>query len=376
VPRASPPGRRDAGRLEATSDTRPEMRAAAWLAPGQIETVGRPRPRAEPGQAVIAVAACGICGSDLHSFDSGFAARPGQVLGHELSGVVVEAPQVEGLEPGARVVVRPLIPCGECDTCGRGEPQLCTQGLAQSIGYGSDGGFAEYVLVPRAEVGLTVFPLPDSVDDRAAALVEPLAVALHAVGRAPRVQGAEALVLGAGTIGLGVAAFLRLGGVASVTVVDPSPLRLEAAMKIGADAVIDPGADESDRAAGPSARDPDAPAAPTDGPESADLVFECAGAAGTISTAIRAVRPGGAIIVSALFGRRVQFSPDRLTAKEALLIGAFGYRDEFPAVIDALASSAIDAEHLISHELPLERIADAFRLQADPAASLKVLVRP
>jgi 2-desacetyl-2-hydroxyethyl bacteriochlorophyllide A dehydrogenase len=339
------------------------VRAAAWLAPERIEPTERERPRAEAGQAVVAVAVCGICGSDLHSFKSGFAARPGQVLGHELAGTVVEAPGVAGLEPGARVVVRPLIPCGECDACRRDDPQLCADGIARSIGYGSDGGFAEQVLVPRAEVGLTVFPLPDSVDDRAAALVEPLAVALHAVGQAPRVEGREALVLGAGTIGLGVAAFLKLGGAAKVTVVDPSPLRREAAVKIGADAVVDPLADDADAAA-------------SAGPESADVVFECAGAARTISDAIKAVRPGGAVVVSALFGRRIEFSPDRLTAKEASLIGAYGYRDEFADVIEALASGAVDAEALISHELALDQIDKAFRIQADPEQSLKVLVRP
>jgi threonine dehydrogenase-like Zn-dependent dehydrogenase len=368
--------------LEASTDTL-RMRAAAWLEPERIEPTERARPRAAPGQAVVAVAACGICGSDLHSFKSGFATRPGQVLGHELSGTVVEAPGVEGLAPGARVVVRPLMPCGECDACRRGESQLCRDGLARSIGYGSDGGFAEQVLVPRAEVGLTVFPLPDSVDDRAAALVEPLAVALHAVRQAPRLEGAEALVLGAGTIGLGVAAFLKLEGAATVTVVDPSPLRREAALKVGADHVLDPLASApspeaepgaSDRAGEASGRRVAAVGAA--GAESADVVFECAGAARTISDAIKAVRPGGAVVVSALFGRRVELSPDRLTAKEALLIGAFGYRDEFADVVAALASGAIDAESLISHELPLERIGEAFRIQADPQRSLKVLVRP
>jgi 2-desacetyl-2-hydroxyethyl bacteriochlorophyllide A dehydrogenase len=353
------------------------VRAAAWLAPERIEPTERERPRAGAGQAVVAVAVCGICGSDLHSYKSGFAARPGQVLGHELAGTVVEAPGVAGLEPGARVVVRPLIPCGECDACRRGDPQLCADGIARSIGYGSDGGFAEQVLVPRAEVGLTVFPLPDSVDDRAAALVEPLAVALHAVRQAPRVEGAEALVLGAGTIGLGVVAFLKLGGAAKVTVVDPSPLRREAAVKIGVDAVVDPLAGEAKPGGPPAAPGADAaPGTASAGPESADVVFECAGAARTISDAIKAVRPGGAVVVSALFGRRIEFSPDRLTAKEALLIGAYGYRDEFADVIESLASGAIDAETLISHELPLERIDEAFRIQADPEQSLKVLVRP
>jgi 2-desacetyl-2-hydroxyethyl bacteriochlorophyllide A dehydrogenase len=333
------------------------MRAVEWEGPERLRLVERPEPRAAPGQAVVAVAACGICGSDLHSYRSGFAARPGQVLGHEFSGVVVEAPGVDGIEPGSRVTVRPLMPCGECAACRRGDPQLCVRGLADSVGYGRDGAFADRVLVPRAEVGLTVFPLPDAVDDRAAALTEPLAVALHAVRRGPDISGADALVLGAGTIGLGVVAFLRLAGAASITVVDPSPLRRRAAVVQGADLCLDPAAADAEAA-------------------SADLVFECAGADATMAAAIRAVRPGGAVVVSALFGRRVEFSPDRLTAKEASLVGAFGYRDEFAAVIEALASRAVDVEPLVSHELPLERIDEAFRIQGNAAASLKVLVRP
>jgi 2-desacetyl-2-hydroxyethyl bacteriochlorophyllide A dehydrogenase len=332
------------------------MKAVEWEAPGRLRLTERADPRPEPGQAVVAVAACGICGSDLHSYRDGFAARRGQVLGHEFAGTVAEAPGVEGLAIGDRVVVRPLIPCGECEACRRGDPQLCARGLELGIGYAFDGAFAERVLVPRAVVGLTVFPLPDSVDDRAAALVEPLAVACHAVRRGPEPRWREALVLGAGTIGLGVAAFLRLGG-ASVTVVDPSPLRREAAISLGARTALDPASEQ--------------PA-----PDSYDLVFECAGADATMAAAIRAVRPGGTVVVSALFGRRVEISPDRFSVKEAALVGAFGYRDEFPAVIEALASGTIDAGALVSHELPLERIDKAFQIQADPAESLKVLVRP
>ncbi|HEY0277685.1 MAG TPA: alcohol dehydrogenase catalytic domain-containing protein [Solirubrobacterales bacterium] len=357
------------------------MRAVEWEAPGRLRLTERPGPRAEPGQAVVAVAACGICGSDLHSYRDGWAARPGQVLGHEFVGTVVEAPRVEGLAPGTRVVVRPLIPCGECDPCRRGDPQLCARGLKLGIGYAFDGAFAERVLVPRAVVGLTVFPLPDSVDDRAAALVEPLAVACHAVRRGGDPGGREALVLGAGTIGLGVAAFLRLGG-ASVTVVDPSPLRRQAAASIGRPAAdtlepppaaarpADPSAPplSSIRTLDPAVERPDA--------DAFDLVFECAGADATMAAAIRAVRPGGAVVVSALFGRPVEISPDRFSVKEAALVGAFGYRDEFAEVIETLASGAIDAIALVSHELPLERIDEAFQIQSDPSESLKVLVRP
>ena len=185
-----------------------DMRAAVWFGPGELRVVDREAPEAAPGQAVVEVAACGVCGSDLHSFAHGLAVKPGNVLGHEFSGRVVEAPGVEGLAVGDRVTVRPLLPCGECDRCRAGRLQLCEGRRDRDIGYGSPGAFAERVLVPDAIVGRTVFRLPDAVDDVAGALVEPVAVALHAVGVARAGSDDVVLVSGAGTIGLTVTALL------------------------------------------------------------------------------------------------------------------------------------------------------------------------
>lgn len=364
------------------------MLAASWEAPEQLRLVELPEPRAADGEAVIEVARCGICGSDLHSFRSGFFAKPGQVLGHEFSGTIVEAPGCPELAPGTRVTARPLIPCGRCRACLAAQPQLCEAGGEQNIGYARHGAFAERVLVPRAVVGQTVFPLPDSVDDRAGALVEPLAVGLHAVRQAEARQGQLAVVLGAGTIGLAVVSFLRLAGVEHVLVADPSPLRREAARGLGADAVVDPLAEElrdavaargvgartgagGDRAgaAGGSA------AAGARGPR-ADVVIDCAGAAGSLGDALAVARPGGIVVLCAMYARRLELSPDRLTGRELTLRGSFAYSHEFPDVIDALAGGRIDADAFISHELALREIERAFRIQADAGASLKVLVAP
>src|ERR1700754_112937 len=157
------------------------MRAAAWMAPGRLSLVDRDDPVASAGQAVVQVSACGVCGSDLHSFRDGLAVKPGNVLGHEFCGRVLTAPGVDGLAAGGRRGVRPLMPCGGCDRCRAGELQLCEGTHESDIGYGSAGAFAERVLVPRAVVGETVFVLPPTVDDSGGALAEPLAVALHAV---------------------------------------------------------------------------------------------------------------------------------------------------------------------------------------------------
>jgi 2-desacetyl-2-hydroxyethyl bacteriochlorophyllide A dehydrogenase len=334
------------------------MRAALWQAPETLELADVDEPAPEPGQAVVEVAACGVCGSDLHTYAHGLLGEPGMVLGHEFSGTVLAAPGVDGLEPGVRVTARALIPCGRCARCREGELHLCEGGAARIIGYGFKGAFAERVLIPRAIVGETVFPLPDAVGAEGGALVEPLAVALRAVRRSGDVEGRTVLVLGAGMIGLGVTRFLRLSGAKTIVVADLSALRREAALGVGADAVVDPGRER-----------------PSDAIR-ADVVVECAGARASLSEGLRAVRAGGTLTIAAVFGRKVEVPIDRVTEKELTLRGSFAYRDEFPAVIAALAAGDVEPRAFVSHRFMLDDVSAAFRTQLDKDASLKVLVTP
>jgi 2-desacetyl-2-hydroxyethyl bacteriochlorophyllide A dehydrogenase len=347
------------------------MKALEWQAPEQLALVDREPPEAGPGQAVVAVANCGICGSDLHSYRHGMAAQPGQILGHEFCGTVLDAPEVDGLAPGDFVAVRPLIPCGKCDRCRAGDPQLCEAGHASNIGYGTPGGFAERVLVPRALVGETIFPLPAGIDDRAAALIEPLSVSLRAVRLADLDADDVVVVFGAGTIGLGATRFAALHKPGRLIVVDPSSLRRERALALGADIVVDPGAEDTTEvvraetgagAFGLGAR--------------ADVVIDCAGAPAAFREALKVVRQGGTMVLCAMYGRKLEMSPDRITEKELTIHGSFAYKDEFPMVIDHLAAGDVDAELFISHRFPLAEGAEAFRTQLDSERSLKVLVSP
>lgn len=347
------------------------MRALEWQAPRQMALVDRPEPEAEVGQMVVEVANCGICGSDLHSFSHGFAAKPGQVLGHEFSGRVLSAPGVAGVREGERVTVRPLIPCGECANCRAGDHQLCEESHHLDIGYASPGAFAERVLVPRAVAGETFFPLPDAVDERAGSLVEPLAVSLRAVNVADPVEGAVVLVLGAGTIGLGVTRFAALRKPSTLIVADPSRLRRERALALGADLVVDPIADDTTAAVqevtgvgafGLGAR--------------ADVVIDCAGATAAFRDALKSVRAGGTLVLAAMYAGKIELQPNRIVEKGLEIHGSLAYRDEFPAVIDLLADGTVDAELFISHRLGLEQALEAFAIQLDPDRSLKVLVSP
>jgi 2-desacetyl-2-hydroxyethyl bacteriochlorophyllide A dehydrogenase len=347
------------------------MRAAAWTAPERLALVDREDPVAAPGQAVVEVAACGICGSDLHSFVAGLAVKPGGVLGHEFCGRIVTAPEVRGVLVGDRVAIRPLIPCGDCARCRGGELQLCEGSREHDIGYGSSGALAELVLVPRAVVGETVFPLPREVDDAGGALAEPLSVALHAVTAGDVSRDDVVLVLGAGTIGLGVTRFLRLAGVGLVVVAEPARRRRERALALGADLGVDPAADDvtdmlrSLTGPGPYGRG-----------ARVDVVFECSGAPSALGTALKCARPGGRIVLAGIYGRVIPARLDIVVTKELDVKGTAAYAHEFPMVISHLSSGTLRAEEFVSHTFSLEDVDSAFRTQMDPEQSLKVQVRP
>lgn len=335
------------------------MKAVEWRGKETLRIASRPEPRAEPGQAVVEVAACGICGSDLHSYRQGLGAEPGQVLGHEFVGAVIAAPGVDGLAMGTRVAVRPLIPCGSCPACSAGEPQRCTDPDPPNIGYRSPGAFAERVLVPRAVVGETVFPLPEQVSDRAGALIEPLAVSLHAVVRANPRPDDSILVLGAGTIGLGVTRLLGLHGAHRVAVAEISALRRDRALRLGAERVIDPACEEVERTM-----------------REVDVVIDCAGAELGVTTALKVLRRGGTFVLAAIFGRKVAVNLNRVVEKEIELRGSYAYQGEFSTVIDLLSRGQVDPEQFVTHEFGLDDITDAFQVQLDPERSVKVLVLP
>lgn len=347
------------------------MRAAQWVEPEclQVTDVGVPKPAS--GQAVVEVAACGVCGSDLHAFHGGLATKPGQILGHEFSGRVLSAPGVEGLADGDRVTVRPLIPCGRCDRCVAGDVHLCEAGSALNIGYGSPGAFAERVLVPRAIVGQTIFKLPDAVSDAAGSLVEPLAVALRAARLAGSGPGDVAVVFGLGVIGLAVVHWLKAMGTTTIVGVETSELRRARATELGADLVIDPAAASTVEAvAGITGRGAYGLGA------RADAVIECSGSPIAFGEALKVARGGARMVIAALYKDKVQFRPDQLVTKELAVHGSFAYRDEFSAVIAELAHGRLDAPRLVSHTYTLDAIQEAFVTQGDASRSIKVTVVP
>jgi (R,R)-butanediol dehydrogenase/meso-butanediol dehydrogenase/diacetyl reductase len=341
------------------------MKAAVFKGIESIDVEDVPEPEAGPEDLVVEVSACGICGSDLHTYQHGSFVQPGQIMGHEFSGRVVEAgPDVQGLAVGDRVTAVPIVPCGECARCREGRYNLCAVAWTTGIAYGKPGAFAERVRIPRSIQGENVFKL-DDVSDEEGATVEPLAVAVHAVKLAGEVQGATALVLGLGTIGQQVVQVLKARGARRIIGIDLSALRLAAARELGADA-IDGGAGVTEALADALGEG-----------EEIDYVFECSGVPALATAALEAVRGGGTIVVLALYDDPVTFNPTALVQKELRLQGSIAYTSEdFAEAIELLRSGGARADTLITQRERLDDVADAFRVQLEKDRSLKVLVKP
>lgn len=337
------------------------MKAAVFKGIGELAVEDVAEPEAGPGDLVIEVAVCGICGSDLHVYEHGSFVESGQVMGHEFAGrVIVAGDDVEGLEVGDRVTASPIVPCGECVRCQEGRFNLCALAWTTGIAYGRPGAFAERLHIPNAVAGQNVFKLPDNVGDEAGSTAEPLAVAVHAARLVDGLQGATALVLGLGTIGQQVVQVLKAYGAGRVLGVDISELRLDAARQFGAE-VVD---------------GVDGVAAALDGSE-VDVVFECSGVPALASAALKLVKGGGTIVVLALYDAEISFNPTALVQQEIKLQGSIAYTsDDFAEAVRLLSSGEAQAGPLITQREPLAAVSAAFGVQLEKDRSLKVLVTP
>ncbi|WP_326522816.1 zinc-dependent alcohol dehydrogenase [Sphingomonas sp.] len=331
------------------------QRVLRWTGNGRLALDRAPRPVAGERDVVLAVVACGICGSDLHFWKDG-GLPPGAVMGHEFVGhAVAVGGGVAGIAPGDRLVVNPMV---------------------NGIGLGAhDGAFADYVRVPDAVLGSNVHAVPDDLDDRQAALVEPLAVGLRAIGATPVDEGTRAVVLGAGPIGLCVVAALRHRGVSRIVVSDPSPLRRERAMALGADAVHDP----ADTPLLPLVLERFGPPGRQSHKRThgnADIAFDCAGIQATLDGGLAVLRHGGALVLVSAYPGHMPFDIRSVMLGELRVMGTIGYEQEFEQALQLLTRRAIDLSPLVSHVVDLDDAPAAFEVQACATSSVKVLVRP
>lgn len=347
------------------------MKAAVFRGPGSFEVRTVPDPVCGLLDVVLKVLACGVCGSDLHTYRTGEYVEPGQIMGHEFVGVVVEVgEEVDGVSPEDRLVGFSADFCGKCHWCRNKQYQYCPQMFRTGTGYGRPGAYAEMVKLEKARAGVNCFHVTQEMPDAVAATAEPVGVAALTVEQADP-PGRHAMVLGAGLIGNAIVQILKRIGDHQVVVSEPSSLRREAALSNGADAAIDPL--EEDPVAWVRELWGDGPYHFGTG-GMADLVVECAGAENTLAQALELVRSTGTVALVALPDGPVSIEATRLVHKGPRLIGVLG--SDIGRAVELLAEGVVRVDDLVTHEYPLDDISEAFTVQQDAATSVKVLVRP
>jgi len=329
------------------------MLAAVLHGAGDLRVEQVPMPEPGPGEALVRVRACGICASDLpRVFESAPYKHP-IILGHEIAGEVARlGPDAYGLEPGMRCAVYPLIPCGGCEPCLAGLPNLCD--AYDYLGSRRDGGFAEYVVAPAQNC----LPLPENLGFAAAALTEPCAVALHAVRRAEVRLGDAVAVFGAGPIGIVIGLVCRMAG-ARVVMLEVDERKLAAAREFGLDEVVD-------------ARDGPVPRLrELTGGRGVEVAFEAAGAPPAFRDAAAALAKRGTLALVGNIAGEVSMSQEEyssLLRRELRIVGSWNSiprglaQDDWGATLELMASGCLPAERLASHRFPLGQIAEALAL--------------
>jgi len=325
-------------------------------------------PSIKADEVLIRVAACGICGSDVHGMDGSSGRRiPPIVMGHEASGTITETGSSVDAKwkTGDRVTFDSTVYCGNCWHCGRGEVNLCENRMVLGVSCGDYrryGAFAEYVAVPAR----ILYRLPDSISFEQAAMVEAVTVAVHAVERTPIQLGDAAVVFGGGMIGLLCLQALKAAGCGFTAVVDLDEGKLDTAKKLGADLCLNPSKTDV----------PDAIRNATEG-RGADRAFEAVGIAPTLQGAIASVRKGGTCTLVGNLAKTVEMPLQEVVTRQISLIGTCASAGEYPACLDLIARGVIDVDCLISEVKPLSEGADWFaKLHKGEGSLTKVILKP
>jgi L-iditol 2-dehydrogenase len=343
------------------------MKALLLTEYSKLEMADLPVPQPAPQEVLIRVAACGICGSDVHGYDGSSGRRiPPIVMGHEAAGTIESVGSAVGnFHPGDRVTFDSTIYCGECEYCRRGAMNLCGQREVLGVStteFRRAGAFADYVVVPAR----VLYPLPPSVSFEEAAMVEPLSVAVHALAVSGIAKGSIAMVVGAGMIGLLVLQSLREAGCSQIIVSDIDDTRLKLARDLGATATINA-----------KTTDPVAEVKKLTAGAGVDVALEAVGSTPTIKAAIESVKRGGTVTLIGNIAPIVEIPLQALVSRQLRLQGSAASSGEYPQAIELLARGAVTVKPLISAVAPLEDGAQWFtRLHNREANLMKVVLAP
>lgn len=329
--------------------------------PGKIEFQEVPVPKIGAGQALVKIMEIGVCGSDIHVYhgEHPFTSYP-VTQGHEVSGVIEKLGDgVEGLKVGQKVTIQPQVVCGECWPCRNGKYNLCES--LKVMGFQATGVASEFFAVDAEKVT----PLPEEMSLEEGAMIEPLAVAVHAVRRAGDVTGKDICVLGAGPIGILVAQAAKGLGAGRVMVTDVSGLRLEKAKECGADMVV-------------NTRERDFGEAFVElfGPDKADVIYDCAGNDVTMGQAIKYARKGSTIILVAVFAKMASVDLAVLNDHELDLNTSMMYRSEdYEKAIELVQEGKVRLMPLLSKRFPFREYLEAYKyIDENRESTMKVLI--
>jgi 2-desacetyl-2-hydroxyethyl bacteriochlorophyllide A dehydrogenase len=329
------------------------VRAAVITSPGEVEVTTVPDPSPGPRDVVVAVAGCGICGTDLHILDGEFAPTLPVVPGHEFAGEVVEVGrEVTEIAVGDQVAVDPSLHCGECYYCRRGRGNLCERWNA--IGVSTSGGAADFAVGPVANC----FRLAGGIPTADAALVEPLSCAVRGFDVLQPQLGDHYLIYGAGTMGLMMMELAKRAGAASVSMVDLNPTRLETAEVLGCTATV-ASADELER------------------PRGWDIVIDCTGVVAAIEDGLRRVGRGGTFQQFGVSNEKAvaRFEPYRVYNQEIRIVGSMAVLHSFERAGELLEAGFLRPDVMISHRFDLEDYPKALE-QFRQGVGRKIQVQP
>lgn len=339
------------------------MKAVAIKGVKEFEIKDILEPKGDGKKVIIEVSKTGICGSDIHYWVNG--EPKGLVMGHEFSGVVVDPGDRLDLVKGDRVTALPISPCGKCEACRNGDVQFCPETWNEAVGLSVDnpGGLTSKIAV-RSDM---VIKVPDNITDEEVAMVEPLAVGLHAAHLGRIAVGDDVLVIGAGIIGLASAEFAKKEGASYVAITETNKARGEKAVDLKV-------ADEYYDA---TAKDlVEKLMAKTNG--GFDVVIECVGNGAAVNSAISMVKPGGIVVLVGVATDAVPTYTVMAVMKELVVQGAIAYTyNEFKSCIDLISRKQVDVLKFVDDIVPLERVQEAYeRLTSGTDAAVKILVDP
>jgi L-iditol 2-dehydrogenase len=341
------------------------VKAVRLYAPRSLRIDELAQPELGEDEVAVRVAAVGICGSDLHYYCDGFigetVASDPLVLGHEFAGTIeAVGRRVRGLSVGQLVAVDPAIPCGTCESCQQGSPNICP-----SVRFAgtppTDGGLRELLAWPAAQI----VAVPSTMTPTVAALLEPLGVALHAVNLAHIHLADRVAVLGVGPIGLLIVRLARLSGAVQVVATDKNPVRLELARRLGATEVINVRDDEPVRRIRDSTRG-----------RGVDVAFEVAGVPETPMHGVDALRPGGTLVVVGIFpDDRIPLTSSAPRRKGLTIKLVRRMKHVYSRAIALVEHRQVDLESIVSHRYPREAAPAAFEhLTSDRSDAVKIVV--